>query len=212
MKAVKKDPLKKVTPTREPIYVGDKKNKRLKAYNDSLNTYELSGKLKKELVSKAGNAKTGKKFQEAVGKLYGKYSKAGLNRDLLRGTNKKLIDRGYGENVMDWIAKKPVQPVVFKEGADKNPFIKKTTATQKAEKANVSPKELSIPKSSIKVQKTVKLPSAIRDIKYDTQKGTVLVDLDGTNRAMPRKDFDKWVNIPENRKMFDDYRRVKAKK
>ena len=79
-------------------------------------------------------------------------------------------------------------------------------------KANVAPKELSIPKPSIKVQKTVKLPSAIRDIKYDVQKGTVLLDLDGTNRAMPRKDFDSWVNKPENRKMFDDYRKAKAKK
>jgi hypothetical protein len=29
---------------------------------------------------------------------------------------------------------------------------------------------------------------------------------------MPRKDFTTWVNKPENRKMFDDYRKAKAKK
>ena len=78
--------------------------------------------------------------------------------------------------------KKPVQPVEYK----------------KNEEVNIAP--------------TVKLPSAIRDIKYDIQEGTVFVDLDGTNRAMPRKEFTTWVNKPENRKMFDDYRKAKAKR
>lgn len=197
---------------REPIYVGDKNNKRLKAYNDSLKTYELSGKLKKEMISKAGSAKTSNKFQSAVSKTFGKYRKAGLNDDLLRGTNKKLIDKGYGDHVYDWVAKKPVQPVVFKEGADKNPFAKKPSATKKVEKANVASKGLKMPSPSIKVQKTVKLPSGIRNIKYDTQKGKVLVNLDGTEKSMERKEFDKWVNKPENRKMFNEYRSKKAKK
>jgi|688.fasta_scaffold385714_3 hypothetical protein len=122
-------------------------------------------------------------------KIFWKDEKTGLVPNLVEYDPKTKLDY-FGH------FKKPVRHVEYK----------------KNEKVNIAPKELTMPKPSIKVQKTVKLPSAIRDIKYDTQKGTVLLDLDGTNRAMPRKDFTTWVNKPENRKMFDDYRKAKAKK
>ena len=203
MKAVKKplDPPKKATPAREPIYVRDPKDKRLLAYNDSLRTYQLDKPFKKEIYDKLMASKTVDEYYDNYYSINDKWRRAGLNPDLYVPTGKNFIEKEFGKTnkqiLGEQLVKKPVQPVLL---------------AKEVTKANVAPRELSMPKSSIKVQKTVKLPSAIRDIKYDTQKGTVLVDLDGTNRAMPRKEFDSWVNKPENRKMFDDYRRVKAKK
>lgn len=191
MKTVKKpiDPPRKATPSREPIIVTNPNDTRLKAYSDSLALYKNYKKPPLGYVPiTESDSPTAKEYVKKntinqLKNLY--YSPTGS------------ITGNESIAYYDPPPKKPVQPVVL---------------VKEATKANVSTKELSMPKSSIKVQRTVKLPSAIRDIKYDTQKGTVLLDLDGTNRAMPRKDFDTWVNKPENRKMFDDYRRVKAKK
>jgi len=186
---------------RKPIYVTDPNNKRLLAYNDSLKTYELDKKFKKELHSKLSSAKTKEEYDKAYLNMNKKWSKAGLNPDLYRFSGKVFIKRDFGPNVKriisDQVVKKPVQPIILLE---------------KETKTNVAPKGLKKPSPSIKVERTVKLPSGIRDVKYDTQKGTVLVNLDGTQKSMPRKDFDKWVNQPENRKMFNEYRSKKAKK
>ena len=207
MKAVKKDPPRKL------IYVTNPNDKRLKDYQDSLKTYKLARPYVGEVVKKAKSAKTKKEFDKISYDVADKYMNAGMNPGLLR-TGKTVLktDQGY---LVDLIAKKPTRPVFLKKDEDKKELPKKeviAVTNKTVSKTNVAPKELSMPKPSIKVQKTVKIPSAIRDIKYDTQKGTVLLDLDGTNRAMPRKEFDSWVNKPDNRKMFDDYRRVKAKK
>jgi hypothetical protein len=192
-------------PARKPIYVSSTKDKRLLAYNDSLKTHNLSNKFKKDLKESTSKAKTSKEFQEARSASFGKFLKAGGNYELLRGTNKKLVNKGYGDYIMDWETKKPVQPVEYKKPSP-------VAARKKEEKTSIAPKQLKKPSPSIKVERTVKLPSGIRDVKYDTQKGTVLVNLDGTQKSMPRKDFDKWVNQPENRKMFNEYRSKKAKK
>ena len=207
MKAVKKDP------PRKPIYVTNPNDKRLKDYQDSLKTYKLAKPYVSEVVKKAKSAKTKKEFDKISYDVADKYVNAGMNPGLLR--NGKTVLKTDQGSLVDLIAKKPTRPVFLKKAEPKKELPKKeviAVTNKTVSKTNVAPKELSMPKSSIKVQKTVKLPSAIRDIKYDTQKGTVLLDLDGTNRAMPRKDFDSWVNKPENRKMFDDYRKAKAKK
>jgi hypothetical protein len=209
--------VKPVKPTgRKPIYVTDPNHPRLKAYQDSLKTYKLVKPYVNELAGKVKSAKNLSDFSEIVGKVVNKYREAGLNTDLLIDNNKIAAKTSYG-SLADKVAKKPTRPVFLKKAEPKKELPKKevVAVTKKTvSKTNVAPKELKLnmPSPSIKVQKTVKLPSVIRDVKYDTQKGTVLVNMDGTNKAMPRKDFDKWVNIPENRKMFNDYRSIKAKK
>ena len=189
---------KKLTP-RKPIYVTNPNDPRLKAYQDSLTSYNLAPAYNKQTLSNLQKANTVKEGVQDNLKTNEEFQKKGLNYQL--GFNGKEFPR---QEVSDGFVgaikydyKKPVQPVVL---------------AKKVTKANVAPKELSMPKSSIKVQKTVKLPSVIRDIKYDTQKGTVLVNLDGTQKSMPRKEFDAWVNKPENRKMFNEYRTTKANK
>ena len=193
MKAVKKDP------PRKPIYVIDPKDKRLKAYNDSLSLYNKTVDIENPKYYKDGKPSwwTFKGSQDEVDEFMRKNNIDVGYTGRFPGKIQPQSTGHFGEGMLYPKYKKPVQPILI---------------AKEETKTNVAPKELSMPKSSIKVQKTVKLPSAIRDIKYDTQKGTVLLDLDGTNRAMPRKEFDSWVNKPENRKMFDDYRKAKAKK
>lgn len=185
---------------RKPIYVTDPNNKRLKSYQDSSKTYEMFGDFKKEIVSSFKSSKSEQDFVNKRESILNKYKKRGFNTKLLKHTDILELEKKIGNDEMRLLssfAKKPVQPVILEK---------------KATKANVAPKGLKMPSPSIKVQKTVKMPSGIRNIKYDTQKGTVLVNLDGTEKAMDRKDFDKWVNKPENRKMFNEYRSKKAKK
>lgn len=198
---------------RKPIYVTDPKDKRLLAYQDSLKTYKLAKPYVNEVAKKVKSAKTRKEFEEISYGVADKYMSAGMNPDLLRnGKTAVKTQHGY---LVDLIAKKPKRPVLLKKTDSTKELPKKEAkpvANKQVPKTNVAPKGLKMPSPSIKVQKTVKMPSGIRNIKYDTQKGTVLVNLDGTEKAMDRKDFDKWVNKPENRKMFNEYRSKKAKK
>ncbi len=199
---------------RKPIYVTDPKDKRLLAYQDSLKTYKLVKPYVNELAGKVKSAKSLSDFSEIVGKVVNKYREAGLNTDLLIDNNKIAAKTSYG-SLADKVAKKPTRPVLLKKAEPKKELPKKevkAVANKTVSKTNVAQKGLKMPSPSIKVQKTVKMPSGIRNIKYDTQKGKVLVNLDGTEKSMERKDFDKWVNQPENRKMFNEYRSKKAKK
>jgi len=185
---------------RKPIYVTDPNNKRLKSYQDSSKTYQLFGAFKKELLDSFKSSKSDEDFYNKRASIHNKYKKKGFNSKLIKNTDVLELEKKIGNHelrLFRGVVKKPVQPVILE---------------QKATKANVASKGLKMPSTSIKVQKTVKMPSGIRNIKYDTQKGTVLVNLDGTEKAMDRKDFDKWVNKPENRKMFNEYRSKKAKK
>jgi hypothetical protein len=195
MKAVKKDP------PREPIYVRDPKDKRLLAYNDSLRTYQLDKPFKKEIYDKLMSSKTVDEYYDNYHRINNKWKKAGLNPDLYRSTGNVFFEKEFGKTnkqiLGEQVVKKPVQPVLL---------------AKEATEANVAPKDLSMPTSSIKVNRAVNFPKTVTGVKYDTQKGDVIVGISGKDVTMPRKEFDSWVNKPENRKMFDDYRKSKAKK
>jgi hypothetical protein len=198
---------------RKPIYVTDPNDKRLKSYQDSLKTYKLVKPYVNEAVRKVKSAKTRQEFEKISYDVADKYMNAGMNPDILKD-GKVVVKTQYGY-LVNLVAKKPTRPVLLKKGEAKKELPKKEVKSvnnKTVSKTSVAPKELKKPSPSIKVERTVKLPSGIRDVKYDTQKGTVLVNLDGTQKSMPRKDFDKWVNQPENRKMFNEYRSKKAKK
>jgi hypothetical protein len=193
MKAVKKDP------PRKPIYVRDPKDKRLKAYNDSLSLYN-----KTVDIENPKNYENGKPSW---------WTFKGSTEQNIEFMKKNNIDANYtgrfpgkiqpestgdfGEGMVYPKYKKPVQPVLI---------------AKEVTKANVAPKERSMPTSSIKVNRAVNFPKTVTGVKYDTQKGDVIVGISGKDVTMPRKEFDSWVNKPENRKMFDDYRKSKAKK
>jgi hypothetical protein len=192
MKAVKKDP------PRKPIYVSNPNDPRLKAYRDSLSLYNRGEeKLKYGRNNpNATNLELNRKEEEIDRRFAISKSRGSFGNNLIKAIDMQKIGSGDAlRNVP--LYKKPVQPVIFE---------------QKATKTNVSPKELSMPKPSIKINRTVELPDAITGIKYDIQKGDVIVGISGKDVTMPRKEFDSWVNKPENRKMFDDYRKSKAKK
>ena len=197
MKPVKKDP------PRKPIYVRDPKDKRLLAYNDSLNTYELNKEFRKEIYSKLNSAKTKEEYDKINNAVVKKFVNRGMNPGLfvVDKNEKVFIKRDFGNGAIridtEASPKKPVQPVFLEE---------------KTEKVNIAPKELNMPTSSIKVNRAVNFPKTVTGVKYDTQKGDVIVGISGKEVTMPRKEFDSWVNKPENRKMFDDYRKRKAKK
>jgi hypothetical protein len=193
MKPVKKDP------PRKPIYVIDPKDKRLKAYNDSLSLYN-----KTVDIENPKNYENGKPSW---------WTLKGSTEQNIEFMKKNNIDANYtgrfpgkiqpestgdfGEGMVYPKYKKPVQPVLI---------------AKEVTKANVDPKERSMPTSSIKVNRAVNFPKTVTGVKYDTQKGDVIVGISGKDVTMPRKEFDSWVNKPENRKMFDDYRKSKAKK
>ena len=196
----KKELPKKATPAREPIYVTDPNHPRLKAYQDSSRTYNLYGKYSKELLKEIESAKTKDEYTKKHHSLLDRYVSSGMNTNLLRESGKVEFERNFGNQnnkMYGGFATKPVQPVVL---------------AKEETKVNIAPRELSMPKPSIKINRTVKLPETITGVKYDTQKGNVIVGLTGKDVTMPRKEFDSWVNKPENRKMFDDYRKAKAKK
>ena len=193
MKSVKKDP------PRKPIYVIDPKDKRLRAYNDSLSLYNKTADIENPKYYKDGKPSwwTFKGSQDEVDEFMRKNNVDVGYTGRFPGKIQPQSTGHFGEGMLYPKYKKPVQPVVLvKESA----------------KTNVAPKELSMPKPSIKINRTVKLPETITGVKYDTQKGDVIVGLSGKDVTMPRKEFDTWVNKPENRKMFDDYRKSKAKK
>lgn len=201
------------SPARKPIYVSNPNDKRLKSYQDSLNTYKLAKPYISEAVRKVKSAKTRLEFDKISYDVADKYMNAGMNPELLKD-GKTAVKTQYG-SLVNLVAKKPTRPVLIKKSEDKKELPKKdfkSTNNKTVSKTNVAPKELKKPSPSIRVERTVKLPSGIRDIKYDTQKGTVLVNLDGTQKSMPRKEFDTWVNKPDNRKMFNEYRSKKSKK
>jgi hypothetical protein len=212
------------------IYVSNPKDKRLLAYNDSLRTFRLWKPLKAEMRKKLNTAKTLKEWADIKEKVGKKYDNAGFNPNLIINTDDVAFTKQLGnveKIVQEAYVKKPTTRVILQKKEKPAPVkkltkvdsvpVKKVTEVKplpikKVSKVNVAAKELNMPAASIKVQRTVKMPSGIRDIKYDTQKGTVLVNLDGAQKSMPRKEFDIWVNKPDNRKMFDDYRKSKAKK
>lgn len=191
MKAVKKDP------PRKPIVVTNPNDPRLKAYNDSLSLYKRGTEKVRYWRNNpnATNSELNKSEVEIDRRFPVSKSSYLFGDKIIQSVDMERTGSGQSERMVPQY-KKPVQPVVF---------------SKEVTKANVAPKELTMPKPSIKVQKTVKLPSAIRYIGYEGS-ANVLLDLDGTNRVMSRKDFTTWVNKPENRKMFDDYRKAKAKK
>ena len=197
MKAVKKDP------PRKPIIVTNPNDPRLKAYNDSLRLYNKTVNIenpkyyedgKPSAFSFKGNSEQGEQFFKKNNVDYdGEYRRTGRFPGKIQPESTGYLGLGMAYPKY----KKPVQPVVL---------------AKEATKVNIAPRELSMPKPSIKINRTVKLPETITGVKYDTQKGDVIVGLTGKDVTMPRKEFDSWVNKPENRKMFDDYRKAKAKK
>ena len=192
MKPVKKDP------PRKPIYVSNPNDPRLKAYKDSLNSYNLAPRWNEQILSDVQKSNTVDQGFNAISKTNEEFRRKGLNYEL--GFNrrefprKKVSDGFLGSFKYDY--KEPVQPIELK----------------KLERVEIAPKERSMPTSSIKVNRSVNFPKAVTNIKYDTQKGDVIVGISGKDVTMPRKEFDSWVNKPENRKMFNDYRKSKAKK
>jgi hypothetical protein len=192
MKPEKKDP------PRKPIYVSNPNDPRLKAYRDSLNSYNLAPRWNEQILSDIQKANTVDQGFNATAKTNEEFRRKGLNYELgfnrREFTRKKVSDGFVGSFKYDY--KKPVQPVEYK----------------KLEKVEIAPKERSMPTSSIKINKAVRLPKTITGVKYDTQKGNVIVGISGKEMTMSRKEFDSWVNNAENKKMFDDYRKSKAKK
>jgi hypothetical protein len=192
MKPVKKDP------PRKPIYVSNPNDPRLKAYKDSLNSYNLAPRWNEQTEKILQKANTVDEAIKATSKNNEEFRREGLKYELgfyIPDFPRKRVSDGFVSSVK-FGYKKPVQPVELK----------------KLEKVEIAPKERSMPTSSIKVNRSVNFPKAVTNIKYDTQKGDVIVGISGKDVTMPRKEFDSWVNKPENRKMFDDYRKSKAKK
>ena len=172
----------KKDPPRKTIYVSNPNDPRLKAYQDSLYVRTLSPQ-----TFSPGSRTRSLTPNE---KIFWKDKKTGLVPNLVE-YNPDHPTSGYFGHF-----KEPVQPIELK----------------KLERVEIAPKERSMPTSSIKVNRAVNFPKTVTGVKYDTQKGDVIVGISGKDVTMPRKEFDSWVNKPENRKMFDDYRKSKAKK
>jgi hypothetical protein len=201
MKPVKKDP------PRKPIYVSNPNDPRLKDYKDSLSLYNKTKEIEnpKNYVNDRlsgytfnGNDEQFEMFARKNNVDYEEeYPKTGRFPGKIQPESVGYIEFPRQKLKMAYPKyKKPVQPVEYK----------------KLERVEIAPKERSMPTSSIKVNRSVNFPKAVTNIKYDTQKGDVIVGISGKDVTMPRKEFDSWVNKPENRKMFDDYRKAKSKK
>lgn len=176
-------PIRQAGGQRDTIYTSNPNDPRLKAYQDSL-------------YVRASNSQTftpGNRTRPLTPdeKIFWKDEKTGLVPNLVE-YNPANPTWGYFGHY-----KKPVQPVEYKRN----------------EKVNIAPKERSMPEPSIKINRTVKFPEVITGVKYDIQKGDVMVGLTGKDVTMSREEFTTWVNKPENRKMFNDYRtQASAKK
>jgi hypothetical protein len=196
MKPVKKDP------PRKPVYVSNPNDPRLKAYRDSLSLYNKTEDIENPKYYKNGKPSWWT-FKGTIDES-GRFAKRNnIDVDYQYYATGRFPGKIQPESTGDWGEgmaypkyKKPVQPIEYK----------------KLEKVEIAPKERSIPMSSIKINRSVNFPKTVTNIKYDTQKGDVIVGISGKDVTMPRKEFDSWVNKPENRKMFDDYRKSKAKK
>ena len=189
--------------TRKPIYTSNPNDPRLKSYQDSLILYNYTKGMVDDL--KGYERKYGDNEKIFVDQWTDytkdwyktKNSKVTPSYDRLTKKNKqapkpeKTYESRLSPNQVAVEYKKPVQPVIFE---------------QKATKTNIAPKELNMPTSSIRVNRSVNFPKTVTGIKYDTQKGDVIVGISGEDITMPRKEFDIWVNKPENRELYNEYR------
>jgi hypothetical protein len=201
------DPKKKKTePVREPIYVSNPNHPWIKAYQDSLTTYNLAPEYNKKIASEYLKSNSTKEARDRIEQVDSEFVKKGFNRDLRlwRDYEKNpRWKREIGFSITELEYKKPVQPVVYKKPVEPE--------RPKVDKAVVKPKgaSLSVKKKDLQPQKS--LPKSIDSIKMDASGANVYLSVNGKQTVMPKKDFTDWLKNPDNRAMYDKYRSSQAK-
>jgi hypothetical protein len=210
--------------TRPPIYTSNPNDPRLRAYEDSLNTYNLAPEYNKRLLSDARWLPF-EKQREAFLKLEEEFKKKGYNPDLwtkrvrVKITNpegqreedakwkkslKESGNRAYlAENASFRLVnyyKKPLQPVVYKKPVEQVEYRKPTEKTQ------VSPREFGIDSINFNNRIWQTLPKSVDSVKMDASGTNVYLMMNGKNSVMPKKEFTSWLQNPENRELYDRYR------
>jgi hypothetical protein len=104
-------------PQASPIYTSDLNDPRLRAYNDSLNSYNLAPLYNKQILTNLQKATTIKGGSQANLKTNDEFEKRGLNYQL--GFNRKEFPRktvsdGY-LGAIKYEYKKPVQPYIYRK-------------------------------------------------------------------------------------------------
>jgi len=194
------DPKKKqAAGTREPIYTSNPNDPRLKAYQDSLTTYDLSEEYWKKLVSEYNKSKTVEEADKRVRRVESEFKKRGFRENLQYDVKNGPHNPNFAFGIDKLIFKDPVQPVLY---APERP---------KVDKAVVKPKnaELSVKKKELKPQKS--LPKSVTGFKMDASGANVYLSVNGKQTVMPKKDFTDWLKNPDNRAMYDKYRSSQAK-
>jgi hypothetical protein len=197
------DPKKKqAAGTREPIYTSNRNDPRLKAYQDSLTTYNLAPEFWKKTASEYLKSKTAGEAAERLRQVESEFKKRGFIQNLqydIMGGRHALHKPDFAFDIPKLLYKEPVQPVLY---APERP---------KVDKAVVKPKnaELSVKKKELKPQKS--LPKSVTGFKMDASGANVYLSVNGKQTVMPKKDFTDWLKNPGNRAMYDKYRSLQAK-
>jgi hypothetical protein len=188
----------------KPVYTSNPNDPRLKAYQDSLTTYNLAPEFNKKRVSEYLKSNSTKEANERIEQVHQEFKEKGFKFRLWTDAKNNQWKEGLGFGVNELVYKKPVQPVVYKKPVEQ-------VERPKVDKAVVKPKgaSLSVKKKDLQPQKS--LPKSIDSIKMDASGINVYLSLNGKQTVMPKKEFTSWLQNPENRAMYDKYRSSQAK-
>lgn len=186
--------------TRPPIYTSNPNDPRLKAYQDSLTTYNLAPEFHKKSASAYYGSKTTKEAYERMNQIESEFKKKGFIQDLNYDFRLHHNNKAHSFSLEEGFYKKPVQPVLY------------MAERPKVDKASVKPKgvSLSVKKKDLQPQKS--LPKSITGVKMDASGANVYLSVNGKQTVMPKKEFTSWLKNSDNRAMYDIYRASLAKK
>lgn len=187
--------------TRKPIYTSNPNDPRIKAYQDSLTTYNLASEFHKKNASAYYGSKTAKEAYDRMKQIESEFKKKGFIEDL--GYDYIVHKNNPTWNsfsLVEGFYKKPVQPVLY------------MAERPKVDKASVKPKgvSLSVKKKDLQPQKS--LPKSITGVKMDASGANVYLSVNGKQTVMPKKEFTSWLKNSDNRAMYDRYRASLARK